>query len=150
MHKASSVCSVNTVVTLLYTDADNYKQYSKICLSGEISSSLRERLRKALARDEGIIAHQIGLPTPSEQAASYDSFPNDDIDHVWTTIAEIDHDEPFGTTREGEPLMSTLEFVQRIETAVWDVKAEWERLKSEFEVESSSYDCAQPSLIADV
>ena len=134
---------MNTLITLAYCDADNYKASTEVVVAGELTGELRSRLERAIAGGENgsfVICHQVGLPTPSTQFIGRDGFPNDEIDHVWSTIEEVERGQPFQLT-DVQPTVSVSaeELVARFEFAApkWDVAAECERMQRSY----SDNDC---------
>ncbi|UAA39629.1 hypothetical protein KIH87_04530 [Paraneptunicella aestuarii] len=123
---------MNTELSLKYVDASNYKSYLTIILSGAITTEEITTLSQHLEDGDSIIAHQVGLPTPSELLASQFQFPSVD-DHVWTILEAFEHGIPQANSMHTEKAAtisnySISQFVQRVSNADWDVSEEMARL----------------------
>lgn len=82
---------MNTRIEYLYRDANNFKAYRTIVLTGVLTASdLTEIKNKCdwFDGDPKFIASEVGLPSPQEDMREY-GFPTDD-DHVWCELLEID------------------------------------------------------------
>lgn len=129
-----------TKLSLLYRDANNYKEYHPEVLAGEISE---EQLRLIAAKlDDGVflIAEQVGLPTPSFIDVGNSGWPRKNEDHVFTTLVVFeeaqedgnDLPEPSDLLTDEPPTlaMDVAAFVAKVQAvSAWDVKAEWARMK---------------------
>lgn len=123
---------MNTILRLTYADASNYKKDLDVVLKGVITQEQISTLESKLEDGSGIIAHQIGLPTPSEQFDEEFDFPTAD-DHVWTTIEQFEegNTEVSDFSTEAAPTidMTVDEFMAKVaEVESWDLMAEIERL----------------------
>ncbi|ABO59718.1 hypothetical protein LA345_40735 (plasmid) [Burkholderia vietnamiensis] len=125
----------NTRLDLIYCDAGNYRVSETVVLAGAISSKQLELIRSKLEDGCQIIAHQVGLPTPAVQQRDNDGFPNDELDHVFTTLEvfESGHAEIDDLLTQDPPTHAFTidELMQRFAAVQsWDIAAEWERLLS--------------------
>ena len=122
---------MNTQLSLMYRDASNYKLHLDVVLSGTLSNSDIAEIRSKLVDGQFVIAHQVGLPTPSVRFASRYSFPTED-DHVYTTLADFEDEDldpaALAITTDETPLMSCSDFMERVRSVVWDEGAEMRRL----------------------
>lgn len=123
---------MNTILRLKYSDASNYKQSLDVILSGVITADQIQTLERKLEMGSDIIAHQVGLPTPSEQFDENFDFPTED-DHVWTSIEQFEEGttdvNDFDTEKEPTVDMTVDQFMERVEAVdSWDLMAEIERL----------------------
>lgn len=130
---ASSV--QNTRISLLYRDASNYKYTVEVVLAGLLTVEQLATLRSAASDGCFIIAHQVGLPTPSFQAKGKDDWPSDELDHVWTTLAVDDGSMSLSDWHTADPCtlpMPVSEFVAEVAAMKgnWDVAGEWERMQN--------------------
>ncbi len=125
----------NTVLTVCYRDAANYKTAYELRLSGQFSSEQWDRLKKALDEETGFVPDQVGLDNPAKAFVGYDSFPNEELDHGWCELPEAEGDYedlyPCCAIKASTPArMSVEEFVAACEATTWDPLAEYERLKA--------------------
>lgn len=121
---------MNTQLALMYRDASNYKISLDVVLAGVLSEPDIAEIKNKLVDGQFVIAHQIGLPTPSVRFASKYSFPTED-DHVYTTLSDFEDETPTPQsliTDDDQILMSTSDFMARIRAVVWDEGAEMQRL----------------------
>lgn len=126
---------VNSQFNLTYRDGSNYKAYEVVVLSGRITQKQVDTLKTCVSDHCFIIAHQVGLPTPAFQFQSYEGFPADDFDHVWTILFEectSSDAESMHTDVNPTLSMSVAEFVSSMEKARgnWNVAAEWARMNN--------------------
>lgn len=119
--------SKNTKMTFMYRDADNYKSFSDVILSGTMSDDDLKAIKENLDRGMFFIPHQLGLPTPAEQMQGYDGFPNDELDHGWTTFPDVKNVSEFETYEPPTHDMPIKVFVERMKTEDWCVMTEWDR-----------------------
>lgn len=128
---------LNTVLFLQYRDGDNYKHGMHVVLTGEMSQSEWDRVRDALMKKSlydvsAVIAHQVGLPSPSFYFMGCDDWPNQETDHVFTEIENFEEDfDPDNQLTIDHPTLSMTgaDFVARIESVVWDIAAEKNRME---------------------
>ena len=124
---------MNTLITLKYVDADNYKQSIEFVLAGEITDEQITTISAKLEDGECIIAQQLGLPTPSEKMAELHTFPTES-DHVFTTIEEFQDGLPKAIDMLTDdvptiPDYSADTFVMSILSVTeWDIQTEMTRL----------------------
>ncbi|WP_273208731.1 hypothetical protein [Marinobacter subterrani] len=125
--------ALNTRLELGYrTESD--KAYQTVILPGAITQEQVNRLSDGLFDGFQIIAHQVDLPTPSEQLSKERTFPEPD-DHVLTTLEdwleETPEAETLHTTEPPTESMTVEELTTKI-TEIgpdgWDFLAEEERL----------------------
>lgn len=123
----------NTLITLKYVDASNYKKSIDYVLKGEITDEQLNEIAEHLEDGECIIAEEIGLPTPALQFAENYDFPTED-DHVFTTIQEFQSGIPSAESLHTDlpptdPNYTVDDFYTRIiESNGWDITREYERL----------------------
>ena len=113
---------MNTRVEYLYRDADNYKQFASVVLSGEITPEERARIATALDNGEYFIPSQVGL---EDLQTRMPFFPNPDSDHVWHEL-----DANLGITLVDYPPTGDAgihEFASKF-TGEWDIPAAMKRL----------------------
>lgn len=123
----------NTKISLMYRDADNYKAHKEVIVSGAITAEQIQQIRSGLEDGQFIIADQVGLPTPSFDFMKYDSWPNDDSDHVWTTLPDFEGDvspAELHTTDEETEEITIEQLAEAIANAKWDVPTEWARMQA--------------------
>lgn len=123
---------MNTLLQLNYADASNHKKDIELVLEGEITVDQIATIASKLNEGESIIAHQVGLPTPSEKFDEDFDFPTAD-DHVWTDIEAFSYGNPSPkdmlTDKEPNFHMTISEFVEKMKAVEeWDIGAEMERL----------------------
>jgi hypothetical protein len=130
---------MNTKLDLMYRDASNYKASQSVVLAGEITAEQIAAIASKLDDGAFLIAHQVGLPTPSDAFSGNDNYPNDDIDHVFTTLVEFENaretdnelpaPEDFLTDEAPTMPLDIATLASRIaSTSEWNVVAEWDRL----------------------
>lgn len=121
----------NTKLALQYTDAHNYKQSMIVVLGGSITQEQLEMLQSKLNEGEYIIADQVGLPTPAEKNRGYDGWPNEELDHVFTrlaNLAEAVQAEELHTTEAPTIALHVDELAARFSVLTqWDIEAEQRR-----------------------
>lgn len=127
---------MNTKLNLLYRDASNYKASKEVVLAGEITAEQSAVLRSKLDGGEYFIAEQVGLPTPSFEFRGKDDWPNDDIDHVFTTLTDFSEGLPevesMLTDEEPTEEMNIDDLVARFAAVeYWNVEAEWKRMEED-------------------
>jgi hypothetical protein len=121
----------NTKINLLYRDASNYKTALDVVVKGAITRQQIKQIKSNLDDGQFIIAHQVGLPTPSFNFAGKDGWPNDDLDHVWTTLEDFEDDpepEELHTSDVSTVGMTIEQLANAIANAKWDIAAEMERM----------------------
>lgn len=111
---------MNTAISYMYRDADNYKETARVVLSGELSKTdLADILA---ARDENFyfIPSQVGLDDLQEKLAAYGSGDMTDSDHVWHEL----EDDAFEATDETPTNELTVaELADRFRTVKWNIGA---------------------------
>lgn len=124
----------NTALDLMYRDGDNYKRFERVVLAGLMTQAQYDAIKAKLEDGEYLIAHQVGLPTPAEQNYGYDNWPNDDFDHVFTTLTDFSEGvsvEKMYTRDEPTLDMTVDEFIAKVAAVKeWGVAAEWGRQKA--------------------
>lgn len=141
---------LNTLLQLSYRDAGNFGSVLEEVLQGAISSAQVAEMSSLLNDGYQLIADQVGLPTPSfVPRAGESDWPCDEMDHVWTTIAQFEAaDSPtpqvFATSKEPTLLMTVDELMERLRAVRssklgWDIAAEWARMQ-----EAGAWSSRQP------
>lgn len=131
---------MNTQISLMYRDADNYKTYHTEVLAGEITAEQVAAVAEALDDGTFLIAEQVGLPTPSFSEVGRRGWPSNASDHVFTTLASFEEALEEGKdlpslesllTEDAPTLaMDIATLVERIVgVSEWFVKPEWARMK---------------------
>lgn len=118
----------NTKIDLMYRDAANWKAVLPVVLRGEINIEQVKTITSSLHDGEFIIASQVDLPTPSLKFADYESFPDDEIDHVWTTMPDLSDMSGLLTAQPPTVEMTVQELTEKISKAKWDILSEWDRI----------------------
>jgi hypothetical protein len=141
--KDNNALAKNTTINLLYVSGNNDKVGLEVVVKGAMNEQHLEQICGNLRDGISFIAHQVGLPTPSESAGYQLGY----LDHAFTTIAEIYYSKE-GTEgvdinsmhTDKSPTMdiSIDELVQRIANASWDVDAEMLRLGLDFKKDSET------------
>lgn len=119
---------MNTKISYMYRDADNYKTHREEVLDGVLTAAqIRYLLNES--GGEGFIPSQVGLPDLQVELMSYDPdygeegyapFGANGSDHVWHEITEIKQTDEEVTTK-----VSASQFYKSFVAAVkdgWDVK----------------------------
>jgi len=121
----------NTRLGLLYRDAGNYKKTLTVVLAGAITEAQLAVVRSRLEEGRYCIAHQVGLPTPAEQNIGKDDWPNDDLDHVYTELANLTEPVEAHMLHTSEPPTLELSVDEWVEDMAaveyWDVAEETAR-----------------------
>lgn len=125
--------TLNTRLELGYrTESD--KAHQTVILPGAITQEQVDRLSEGLFDGFQIIAHQVDLPTPSEQLSEERTFPEPD-DHVLTTLEDWSDGTPKAETlHTSEPPTEDITVEELTSRIVeigrdgWDFMAEEERL----------------------
>ena len=129
-----SEATINTKLNLMYRDGDNYKAFLNVVVAGAITAPQIAQIRTGLDDGEFIIANQVQLPTPSFNFRGQDNWPNEELDHVWTTLPDFEGDlKPTELHTQAPPTEHNITIEQlaaAIATAKWDVAAEWDRMKN--------------------
>lgn len=112
----------------MYRDAANWKAVLPVVLRGEINIEQVKTITSSLHDGEFIIASQVDLPTPSLKFADYESFPDDEIDHVWTTMPDLSDMSGLLTAQPPTVEMTVQELTEKISKAKWDILSEWDRI----------------------
>lgn len=73
---------MNTKITYLYRDADNYKMENQCVISGELSRKQIKKILKCCDLGEYFIPLQVGLP--EKRFEKYDP----KVDHCWFELSE--------------------------------------------------------------
>lgn len=106
----------STKIVYMYRDADNYKQFCEVVLSGAISAPEKKALLKTLNERQYFIPSQVGLPDLQEQMNS----PMGDCDHVWHELQAEDikltDEKPTGSDTDIHGLVLRFKSVR-----AWDV-----------------------------
>ena len=68
---------MNTKISYLYRDADNYKVYNECIVQGEISEEKNKQILDCCDMGEYFIPRQVGLP--ERKFDKYDT----EVDHCW-------------------------------------------------------------------
>lgn len=122
----------NTRITLTYTSGNLDKTDKEVIVRGEISRAQIERIKDNLIDGEFIIAHEVGLPTPSENFYGFNDYPSKEYDHVRTRMIDFigeDCDIESLLTDEPESMNITIEELShKIANAEWDDEAEMARM----------------------
>ena len=107
-----------SVFEYLYRDADNYKAWGFLRLTGQVTSADVDTLRKCLEGSEFFIAEQVGIP-PVYAELWGASGRSTDADHVWHEFFEL-RPAAAGDTQE-EPWGSVAELMSRFASVkLWD------------------------------
>lgn len=120
----------NTALALVYRSAHRSPVHARIVLQGRIDAGGIQRLRAALTRTGGLIANQVGIPSPRDTLAGLDGFPRPETDHVWTALVAFE-DGRTPTVEELETHDDTTvdlgidEFIRRVASAEWDADSAW-------------------------
>ena len=73
---------MNTKMSYMYRDADNYKSFTEIVISGELTEVQKNRIVSKLDDDTYFIPEQLGLP-----ANRLDDYPYDpEVDHPYCEL----------------------------------------------------------------
>lgn len=72
---------MNTRISYLYRDADNYKQHNEAVVAGEITQSQINTIMGALDEQEYFIPHQVGLPEKRFEETTC-------ADHAWFELPQ--------------------------------------------------------------
>lgn len=73
---------MNTKMSYMYRDADNYKSLTEVVISGEITEEQEDRIVAKLDDDTYFIPEQLGLP-----AKRMDDYPYDpEVDHPYCEL----------------------------------------------------------------
>lgn len=80
-----------TVVPYMYRDANNFKAYGQVVLTGAITEAQLDALKASLEVDDTFIPEQIGMSHLGYSEETWTSFPHDDDDHPFHElfVAEI-------------------------------------------------------------
>ena len=74
---------MNTQINYLYRDACNYKKFSSVTLSGEITEEQEAAIMGSLHDGEFFLPGQVGLPDDNRYSGSVD-------DHPWFELENIE------------------------------------------------------------
>lgn len=121
----------NTELELVYADSYNNKVATTVVLEGAITQEGIDILDMLLVDGGYLIAHEVGLPTPSEQiTANGNLFPTE-ADHIFTRIEDIYEGtaiaEQLHTDRPATVNMDIAGLIKAIQNAPRDEAAEMER-----------------------
>jgi len=72
----------------LYRDADNYKAFGEILLTGKVTDNNIEELKSLLDSGEYFVAEQVGIPTLYSQLWKYSNGPTV-ADHAYHEFSEL-------------------------------------------------------------
>lgn len=107
-----TVLGVNTMLTYMYRDGSNYKNYATVVFPGQVSLELRDALTAALEGGDRFLPAQVVLTTLQQEHLSHY-----DDDHVWHEILTLE-DTCAGPTAEPD----AASFVALFTGITWDVK----------------------------
>lgn len=114
---------MNTILNLVYSDANNHKKEINVVLDGSINDDQIKIINQCLIDGEFVIAHQVGLPTPSLLFSEKYSFPTED-DHVYTKLFDFCNEAPCASSllTKSEPTIDLTidDFIHNISTVKWD------------------------------
>lgn len=121
---------MNTQLTILYRDADNYKATEPFILKGRMTEKLFNQL---VEEGEDFVANELGLKNPALQFSGYDFFPNVETDHGVNTLEEVemgfDYVKQYCFTNKPPTTGMTVEkFVEAYISSAKDYDAEFKRL----------------------
>lgn len=133
---------MNSVLELTYKDADGFTQCDSYVVEGLFTQEEILEMQSIMGRIDSeacfVIAHELGLPTPSEKMADEDDgcFPSSQ-DHVFTMVDLFRDHTPTPTHfQTDEPAtdagVSTGVLLARFRQAQWDIAAEMARLGMEY------------------
>ena len=97
---------MNTKISYLYRDADNYKQYNECIIAGTLSAKQIRVILDCCDMGEYFIPRQVGLP--EQRFDTYDP----QADHCWF---ELDVDSFSETTEPPTIALTATELVNRFE-----------------------------------
>lgn len=104
---------MNTKISYMYRDADNYKTFRDEVLSGEITQKQKDEITECLHDEEFFIPHQVGLPEVRFEQVT-------ESDHAWFEF----HPEEDVTLTNQDPTidMTVDELVEKFQAAKgnWD------------------------------
>lgn len=73
---------MNTRISYLYRDTDNYKVYNECVVKGDITGEQKKTILSCLEDEENFIPHKVGLP--ERRFDKYDP----EVDHPWFELQE--------------------------------------------------------------
>jgi len=76
------------IIEYLYRDANNYKAYGEILLTGKITDNIIDELKSLLDSGEYFVAEQSDIPTLYSQLWKYSNGPTD-ADHAFHEFSDI-------------------------------------------------------------
>jgi hypothetical protein len=119
----------NTLISYLYRDESNHKQYATIIVAGRITF---EQVRPYLNENEWFIPSQVGLEDLQERWGRIDP----DLDHVWHEF----FDDTFEVT-ELPPTeeMTAEELLKRFQAVKWDEETPYKELMAAARYEDEFY-----------
>jgi len=105
LKRSKSSMKKYVVMEYLYRDADNYKAFGKILLSGNVTESYVAEIESFLNSGEFFVAEQVGIPTLYSQLWEFSNGPTR-ADHAFheflefcpATDSEIKTVDSWGTT----------------------------------------------------
>lgn len=128
----------NTRILLTYTSGNQDKTDKEFVVKGELNSEQVERIQGGLIDGEFIIAHEVGLPTPSENFYGFNDYPSKEYDHIFTRLPEFMHDEVDIESMITDEVACTNvtieELSHKILNAEWDLDAEIARIGLDYSV----------------
>jgi len=77
----------NTKITYMYRDAGNNKFHVEIVVAGTVTA---EQIQPFVDNGADFIPFNLGLPCGQDQASEYESFPDDEMDHVFNSFYDAD------------------------------------------------------------
>lgn len=77
---------MNTKISYMYRDADNYKQYAEVVIEGSISDEDKKLILNKRDEELYFIPSQVGLDDLQERMPS----PIGDSDHIWHELQDED------------------------------------------------------------
>ncbi len=78
----------HSVFEYLYRDADNFKAYGEVLLSGGVTDGIEEKLRSLLAYEENFVAEQVGLTVLYPQLWKFSNGPTK-ADHAFHEFVSL-------------------------------------------------------------
>lgn len=105
---------MNTKIKYMYRDADNYKDFTTVVVSGKITKEQIERIMAKLEDGENFIPEQLGLPANRLNDYAYDP----EVDHPYCELGDGNFED---TDSEPTIDMTVDELVAKFEAVEkWD------------------------------
>ncbi|WP_305910551.1 hypothetical protein Q9L42_020555 (plasmid) [Methylomarinum sp. Ch1-1] len=115
---------MNTLISYLYRDADNYKFTESVVLKGEISKDDKATIFEKLDNGLYFLPEQVGLNTAFEQIVSHGyRFPTES-DHPWHELCSIEK-----TNQEPTTEVSLDEFIEAFSKIT--KRSDWDEVTAE-------------------